>query len=111
MAQTGEIPRPEGIWIIDAAARTSYANDRMAEILGASPSELIGQPSFAYVYPEDADAAGRLFEAKMRGDTAPFPFRSRRQEGTAIWVSVQGTPMRNNAGEYTGIIGTFSVSP
>jgi PAS domain S-box-containing protein len=101
----------DGIWIIDTEARTAFANDRMAEILGTSPSEMTGRPSFEFVFPEDVDAAQKLFEAKIRGDTKPFHFKLRRKDGSAIWVDVQGTPMHNAAGEFRGIVGTFSVSP
>src|SRR5450631_933316 len=62
----------DGIWIIGADAKTTYANERMAEILGTSPSEMVGRASFAYVFPEDVDAAQRLFDSKTRGDTRPF---------------------------------------
>jgi PAS domain S-box-containing protein len=41
---------------------------------------------------------------------APFYFRFRREDGSAIWVDVQGMPMRNVAGEFTGIVGTFRMS-
>jgi PAS domain S-box-containing protein len=102
--------QPDGIWIIGADAKTVYANERMAEILGTSPSEMVGLPSFAYVFPEDVDAAQRLFDAKVRGDAKPFHFRLRRKDGSAVWVDVQGTPMHNAAGEFKGIVGTFSVS-
>ena len=34
----------DGIWIIDADGKTSYANDRMADILGARPEDMVGQP-------------------------------------------------------------------
>jgi PAS domain S-box-containing protein len=102
--------QPDGIWIIGADAKTVYANDRMAEILGTSPSEMVGLASFTYVFPEDVDAAQRLFDAKVRGDTKPFHFRLRRKDGSAVWVDVQGTPMHNAAGEFKGIVGTFSVS-
>jgi PAS domain S-box-containing protein len=100
----------DGIWIIDAEAKTLYANAPMAEILGTTTAELIGQPSFSFLYPEDVPAAQRLFDAKQRGDSSPFHFRLRRKDGSAIWVDVQGTPMRNAAGEFLGIVGTFSVS-
>jgi PAS domain S-box-containing protein len=100
----------DGIWIIDADASTLYANAAMAEILGTTPAELIGKPSFQYVYPEDADAAQRLFDNKQRGDPSPFHFKLRREDGSSIWVDVQGTPMRNAKGEFIGIVGTFSVS-
>lgn len=102
--------QPDGIWIIDADARTLYANAAMAEMLGETASELVGKPSFDYVFPEDVAAAHKLFEAKVRGDTNPFHFKLRRKDGSSIWTDVQGTPMRNAAGEFIGIVGTFSVS-
>lgn len=99
----------DGIWIIDVDALTVYANDRMAEILGTSPSEMIGQPSFTYVFPEDIKSAQRLFEARKHGGAEPFHFKLRRKDGSPVWVDVQGTPMYNAAGAFKGIVGTFSV--
>jgi PAS domain S-box-containing protein len=52
----------------------------------------------------------RLFDAKKRGDINPFHFRLRCKDGSEVWVDVQGTPMYNAAGRFTGIVGTFSVS-
>jgi PAS domain S-box-containing protein len=101
---------PDGIWIIDSDARTLYANAAMAEILGTTTSELIGKPSFEYVFPEDAAAAQALFDSKQRGEASPFHFKLRRKDGSSIWTDVQGTPMRNAKGEFIGIVGTFSVS-
>lgn len=100
----------DGIWIINAEANTTYANDRMAEILGDSVQEMKGKPSFTYVFPEDVEAAQRLFDFKKRGDSAPFRFRLRRKDGSEVWVNVQGTPMHNASGEFKGIIGTFTVT-
>jgi PAS domain S-box-containing protein len=100
----------DGIWIIDAEAKTVYVSDHMADILGAVPSEMMGQPSFTYVFPEDVEHAQRLFAAKVRGDTNPFHFKLRRKDGSAVEVDVQGTPMYNAAGTFTGIVGTFTLS-
>jgi PAS domain S-box-containing protein len=100
----------DGIWIIGVDAKTTYANERMAEILGTSPSEMVGRDSFAYIFPEDKEAAQHLFEAKTRGDTRPFHFKLRRNDESPVWVDVQGTPLYNAAGVFRGIVGTFSVS-
>jgi PAS domain S-box-containing protein len=100
----------DGIWIIDALGQTVYANQRMAEILVTTPAEMMGQPSFTYVFPEDVPAAQRLFDAKKLGDFNRFHFRLRRKDGSSVEVDVQGTPMYNAAGSFNGIIGTFSVS-
>ncbi len=100
----------DGIWIIDSNASTLFANAEMAHILGEDVEQLIGKPSFDYVFPEDVEAAQHLFESKQRGDKAPFRFRLRRKDGSAISVLVQGTPMHNVAGEFMGIVGTFRVA-
>ena len=97
----------DGIWIINADSGTAYANERMAEILGTSLSEMVGRRSFDYVFPEDVEAAQRLFQSKIQGDTSPFHFRLRRQDGSPVWVDVQGTPMHNAAGEFKRVLGKF----
>jgi len=101
-------PHKDGIWTIDAEGKTVFASDRMAEILGTTAAEMIGQPSFDFVFPEDAEAAQRLFLAKQRGDIDPFEFRIRRAGGSPVFVRVQGTPMFDD-GSFRGIVGTFSV--
>ena len=100
----------EGLWIIDADASTVYTNSAMCEILGTEVSEMIGAPSFNYVFPEDANAAQELYESKQRGVMSPFHFRLKRKDGSAVWVDVQGTPMHGEAGEFLGIVGTFRVA-
>lgn len=100
----------DGIWIINAEAHTVYANDNMAEILGTTPDEMLGESSFVYIYPEDMLAAERLFASKKEGNPAPFPFRLRRKDGSPIRVEVLGTPMHNAAGHFTGVVGMFTVA-
>jgi hypothetical protein len=73
---------------------------------------MIGNPSSSYVYPEDADAAQRLFDVKKEGHATAFHFRLRCKDSTAVWGDVQGTrmpPMHDAKGVFKGIVGTFSV--
>jgi PAS domain S-box-containing protein len=102
-------PHRDGIWTIDSDGNTVFASDRMAEILGTTAAEMVGQPSFDLVFPEDAGAAQRLFQAKQRGDIDPFEFRIRRVDGSPVLVRIQGTPMFDDDGTFRGIVGTFSV--
>lgn len=102
--------QPDGLWIIDANGLTIYANEPMAKILGTTPADLIGKDSFLYVFPEDLPAARSLFASKQSGSATPFHFKLRRVDGRPIWVDVQGTPMCNAAGQFTGVVGTFSIS-
>jgi len=102
--------RTDGIWIIDAEGKTVFANEPMTEILGTSPSAILGEDSFLYVSPEDLPAAQQLFASKQAGHSAPFHFKLRRKDGTCIWVEVQGTPMHDPSGQFKGIVGTFRVA-
>lgn len=101
-------PHEDGIWIIDRDGNTTYANERMADILGTTVSALQGAPSFSFVFPQDIDEAQRRFQMKEAGDSETFQFTLRRQDGLAVRVSVQGTPMRNASGDFQGIVGTFT---
>jgi len=109
---TGEsIPTSaDGLWIINSQGVTVYANEDMSQILGTTVADLIGKDSFQFVFPEDVGAARKLFDAKEAGSRAPFHFKLRRVDGTSIWTDVQGTPMRNAAGDFLGIVGSFTVS-
>ncbi|WP_109485829.1 PAS domain-containing protein [Occallatibacter savannae] len=57
--------QPDGLWIIDAKGATVYVNEDMAEMLGTTPSDMLGKDSFLYVFPEDLDAARALFASKQ----------------------------------------------
>jgi PAS domain S-box-containing protein len=102
-----EVPGTVGVWIIDVDGKTVYANATMGEILSVAPAEMMGKSAFVYVFPEDLAAAKRLFQAKVAGDAESFEFRLCRRDGSAVWVEIQGTPMHDLVGRFTGIVGTF----
>jgi PAS domain S-box-containing protein len=109
-SQESSTARPDGLWIINAQGVTVYANEDMAQILGTTVTDLIGKDSFLYVFPEDLQAAQNLFAAKQAGSRNPFHFKLRRVDGDFVWVDVQGTQMRNAAGQFIGIVGSFTIS-
>jgi len=77
-------------------------------MLETSLEELNERHPFDYLFPEDLDQP-RLFAAKGRGDPARFHFQLRRRNGSFIWV-VCRAPMYNAAGQFNGVVGTFTVS-
>ena len=62
----------EGIWIIDAEARTTYVNEKMAEMLGYGPEEIIGRCSFDFMDEENRAASTlRLKERELGSKSNP----------------------------------------
>jgi two-component system cell cycle sensor histidine kinase/response regulator CckA len=90
----------EGVAITEGG-RFLDASPRMAEILGAPPSELLGRPVADFVAPESLEKVA----AHMRsGSEAPYEHLARRADGTLFPVEVQakaltfqGRPMRVTA--------------
>jgi PAS domain S-box-containing protein len=69
-----------GVWIIDVNGITDFANYRMAEILGTTVVDLIGNTSFEYMFPQDTERTPRLFDGERA--LQPFCLHLRRKDGS-----------------------------
>lgn len=99
---------PDGIWVVDPQGRTIFNNRRMAELLGADTKSLSEQSCFECVFPEDLAEAQRQFAQGMAGKREPFDFRLRRNDGSALWVSISCGPVSDASGRIIGLLGLFS---
>jgi PAS domain S-box-containing protein len=92
----------EGIWGIDAASVTTYANPRMAEMLGYTVEELLGKNAFDLVHPEDLERAAEQWERRMQGLSDRLEFLLVRKDGSPLWVACSATPLFDEAGRPVG---------
>ena len=99
---------PDGVWVVDPEGRTIFNNKRMAELLGAATDSLSEQSCFDCVFPEDMAEAQRQFAEGMGGKRTPFDFRLRRNDGSAIWVSISCGPVCDSSGVVVALLGLFS---
>jgi PAS domain S-box-containing protein len=99
---------PEGVWVVDPQGRTLFNNKRMAEILASEDEFLSKQSCFDCVFPEDLPEAQRRFTQGMSGNREPFDFRLRRNDGSAVWVSISCGPISDASGVVVGVIGMFA---
>lgn len=97
----------EYIWEVDREGRYTYLSDRVREVLGREPAELIGR------HPMEFIAAPGNAEVVSRSDTIvankasfrDFEHQMLRKDGTAIWLSVNGVPVCDEAGTLLGYRG------
>jgi two-component system cell cycle sensor histidine kinase/response regulator CckA len=95
----------EGIMIQDAQGRITFANRRLAKLLGRPLPELLGRPSFDYLHQDDVERGRRSFESRKSGDSAVRDFRFRRPDGATVWCSIAGSTLRGDRGEFLGVLG------
>lgn len=96
----------DGIWVIDAASRITFVNQRLAEMLGYSIAEMTGRPIFDFIDAEHKAFAEASIESNLKGiHYRQHDFKYRGKDGTAIWAIVSVTPIFDKDGSYAGALG------
>ena len=95
----------EGVWIIDKEALILFANPRIAEILGCTVDEMQGTPLFSFMDERGATIAKRLLERCHQGIIEQHDFEVMRKDGTLINAILETSPMSDESGNYTGVLG------
>jgi PAS domain S-box-containing protein len=84
----------EGIWLLDVEGRTEFVNQRMAELLGASPQQLEGACLQEFL-------EGSL-RSELLGDRSRVVLRNRRGESVNVFLSA--APRRTTEGGFGGFV-------
>ncbi len=95
------------IWEVNANLDFTYVSSRVKDILGCDPSEILGQPIFFTMHPEEVTRVGRKARDIVRNKQ---PFRdlqyvSIHKEGRTLNLEASGAPMLSNTGELLGYRG------
>ena len=91
----------EGIWIIDAEARTEYINQRLAQMFGYSRDEMLNRPIFEFM-DESVRAEALQHLKRQPGIQAQFDFCYRRKDGSDLWAIVCINSIFDQQGEFVG---------
>jgi PAS domain S-box-containing protein len=98
----------EGIWMIDCEGFTTFANDRMAAMMGVSPAGLLGRHPADFLHPEDIEGAALVIRKTLAGEPQEFEPRFIRPDGSEL-ATIGGTAaIRDPDGTIVGAVATFS---
>ncbi|HPC83161.1 MAG TPA: PAS domain S-box protein [Thermoanaerobaculaceae bacterium] len=94
----------EGVWEVDSAMRTTFANRRLAEMLGTSPEAMLGLVVDSFVHPDErADHAAKILQ-RRQGQAGRYERRLVRADGSDLWALVAATPILGPNGEFQGAL-------
>lgn len=94
----------EGVWVLDTEAKTVYANQRLSDILGYTPDELIGQPLQDFIPLSQREPTK---ETIARGRDGVRELNERiliRRDGREACVLISTAPLEDDDGGYTGVL-------
>jgi PAS domain S-box-containing protein len=93
----------EGIWVVDAEGRTTFANRQLARMLRCGVEELRGAPLADFLDEEDLGIVGPELAGGRGGGSAQHELRFLRKDGSELWARVELTPFFDE-GRYTGAL-------
>jgi len=92
----------EGVWVIDSNNRTTFLNQRMAEMLGYAPEEMLGKPVLDFMDPDAQAAFAANRDERQQARQPEHEFRFRRKDGSELWVLLESSPDLDATGNYRG---------
>src|SRR5260370_116035 len=98
----------EGIWTLDAEARTTFVNDRLASMLGYRAEARVGRKLHDCRDREGRARAAGSFMRRDRRSGGEGDFRFRRQDGSAVWLRPATSPLLGPRGEFVGALAMVS---
>jgi len=93
----------EGVWIGDRELRTTFINARLAEMLGATPDELIGRQLHSFVADQSLLDPTTNAVAPL-DEPVRYDVELRRRDGTQCWVLVSMSPLPGPDGARVGTL-------
>jgi diguanylate cyclase (GGDEF)-like protein/PAS domain S-box-containing protein len=98
----------EGLMITDVDDVVLYMNQRMVELTGYTPDELLGKPAHTLLLPpEEWDVMQQNNQRRMQGVTEQYEIQIQRKDGNRCWININATPLRNSAGEIIATLGAM----
>jgi PAS domain S-box-containing protein len=92
----------EGIMIMDRQFRYAFLNQKLADMLGYLPEEIIGQPVNAFIFEEDLPDHMANMQKRASGVGGQYERRHRRKDGSCCWTIVSATVLKDEAGQFAG---------
>ncbi len=94
----------EGVWTIDAHAKTDFVNRAMARMLGYTVEEMLGRPLEDFMDEEGRRIANRNLDRRRQGIAERHEFKFRRKDGSDVWTLLAANPITNEQGKYAGAL-------
>jgi len=92
----------EGICVADGDYIVTSVNQKMADILGYLPQEVIGKPLGHFMFPEDQADHRKKISYRVKGLNETYECRFRRRNGGECWTNISATAIRTEDGRFMG---------
>jgi len=97
----------EGMWATDENDILTLVDNKMAQILEYTTSEMIGKKADAFLFKEDLLDHQNKMEARVQGLSEIYERRFKKKGGDELWCILSSRPIVDEYGNFKGSFGTF----
>jgi PAS domain S-box-containing protein len=94
----------EGIWTLDENDKTDFVNQKMADILGYAPQEMIGMSLYDFMDEGERSGARERLDRRRRGIEENIDTRYRTKTGEFVWANISASSIVDAEGTYKGAL-------
>jgi len=94
----------EGVWTIDPDNRTTFVNQRLADMLGYSQEEMMGRLVFDFMDADGQAIAMKSLELRRQGIDQQLDFKYIRKDGSVLWALIETSSLLDRDGKYIGAL-------
>ncbi|MEP6834423.1 MAG: PAS domain S-box protein [Gemmatimonas sp.] len=94
----------EGIWMMNFDSTITFVNQRLADMLGYRPSEVVGRSFYDFIPPKGREEAGRRLKRASLGRAEESEGTILQRSGQETWVLIKSNRIHDSAGESTGML-------
>jgi PAS domain S-box-containing protein len=96
-----------GVSLVAPDGRVLRVNEKLCEILGYAQEEVLGHNVRRVSFPEDLEEDQRRLARVLAGETGIYPVEKRyvRKDGSAVWVNLSSSVVRDADGEPVYLVG------
>lgn len=98
----------EGIWSVDQNGRTTFVNQRAAEILGYTLGEIQGRNAFEFLMSSEVGAGQETLARIAAGESGRVEAHARRKDSSEAILLVSYSPIFDEYGRFQGALAMFS---
>jgi PAS domain S-box-containing protein len=95
------------VWEVDTEGRYTYCSDRVRDVLGYAPEEVIGKSPYEFMVPKEAERVLNLFReiSANRRRIVDLENWNYRKDGTEVCLLTSGVPILDASGNLLGYRG------
>ncbi|MCP4198056.1 MAG: PAS domain S-box protein [Proteobacteria bacterium] len=95
-----------GVGMLDTSGIVTFANNRLAAMIGYSPSDILGRPLVSFLDPAAADVVAKQLTRQRFENREPYELTWIRKDGSRIATMVSPRPILDHDGILKGSFAT-----